>query len=124
MPAARASVVAIVDGDTIRIDGQSVRIIGIDAPETWKPHCEAEYVAGLAAKERLRAILDDGPVTFQPTGMDRYQRTLAQVFVGKMNVGEALVSEGFALRYQQGSKAKLARIRTWCGADADFEDRW
>ncbi|PTM90144.1 excalibur calcium-binding domain-containing protein [Mycoplana dimorpha] len=114
--------ISLVDGDTIKIDGQTIRIVEIDTPETFQPRCEQELIKGLAAKERLRALLQSGPVTFKPTGTDRYKRTLAKVYAGKVNVGKALIAEGHALPYQPGIEAKLARLKVWCGDAASLDD--
>jgi Staphylococcal nuclease homologue len=118
--------VNIVDGDTLKINGVTVRIVEIDTPETYKSRCEHELELGLKAKERLRQMLDSGPVRFEPTGTDRYRRTLARVFVGDVNVGETLIKEGHALRYRAGGEAKLERLRVWCGPDATLDggSRW
>ena len=63
----------LIDGDTIDVDGTRIRISNIDTPETFRPRCERELVLGLKAKERLRALLDAGPVTFTPSGKDVLQ---------------------------------------------------
>ncbi|KSV66631.1 hypothetical protein N182_35015 [Sinorhizobium sp. GL2] len=117
-----AAKVTLVDGDTIRIGRETIRIVEIDAPETHKPRCEQELVTGLAAKQRLRELLNAGDVTYEPTGTDRYNRTLAHVFVGDINVGSVLIAEGYALSYRPGADAKLERLRAWCGPDAQLED--
>ena len=87
----------IIDGDTIKLDGVTIRILNIDTPETFRSRCENELILGLAAKERLRELLDSGEVTFVPQGLDRYRRTLARVFVDGVDVGDVLVREGHAL---------------------------
>ena len=104
----------LIDGDTIDVDGTRIRILQIDTPETFRPRCERELVLGLKAKERLRALLDSGPVTFQANGRDRYGRTLAHVYAGKLDVGAQLLKEGFALPYIPGPDAKAKRLATWC----------
>ncbi len=76
-----AGSVNIVDGDTLSINGERIRIVDIDTPETFRSRCENELVLGLKAKERLRSLVDSGTVTFEATGTDRYRRTLARVFV-------------------------------------------
>jgi endonuclease YncB( thermonuclease family) len=114
--AALAGTVIIIDGDTIDIDGTRIRIVAIDTPETFRSRCERELILGLAAKQRLRELLDSGPVTFTPQGLDRYRRTLARVFVDGVDVGDVLLREGFALAYIPGPRAKAARLATWCGS--------
>ena len=105
----------LIDGDTIDIDGTRIRIVEIDTPETFRPRCERELVLGLKAKERLRALLNSGAVTFHATGIDRFGRTLAHVYAGEIDVAKVLLDEGFALPYVAGPKAKAARLATWCG---------
>lgn len=111
-----ASKVSIIDGDTFQIGKEKIRIIEIDAPESYKSRCENELVLGLKAKERLRSLLDAGPLDLQRDGKDRYGRTLAHVFAGGINVGDAMIDEGYALRYQPGADAKQMRLEVWCGA--------
>jgi len=48
-------------------------------------------------------------------GTDRYGRTLAHVFAGRVNVAAVLLKEGFALPYVPGPQAKAARMAAWCG---------
>ena len=112
---AASAATILIDGDTVEIDGTRIRIVDIDTPETFRPRCENELVLGLKAKEHLRIMLDSGDVTFQPTGHDRYGRTLARVYAGKVNVGQQLIEEGHALRYLPGPEAKAARLKVWCG---------
>ena len=112
--------VLLVDGDTIKVNGERIRIIEIDAPETWKPRCENELVLGLKAKQRLRELLDGvddaHPLTVVPEGYDYWHRTLAYVYVGEVNVGQQLLDEGHALPYVAGPQAKAKRLATWCGS--------
>lgn len=77
-----------VDGDTIRVGGERIRLRGIDTPELDEPE-------GLAAKQRLEALLRSGPMEIIPHGRDVYDRLIADVFVNGQNVAELLESEGF-----------------------------
>lgn len=105
----------IVDGDTIAVGTERVRIMNIDAPESYQPHCERELVAGLKAKERLAALVRSGPLAIVRSGEDRYRRTLARITASGRDVGETLVREGLALPWRDGAAAKENRIRHWCG---------
>lgn len=105
----------LIDGDTFKIDGERIRIIEIDTPETWRPRCENELILGLKAKERLRELLDSGPLTIVREKFDYWHRTLAYVYAGEVNVGEAMIKEGFALPYVKGPAAKAWRLSQWCG---------
>ena len=72
-PLSASAATILIDGDTIRVDGVTIRIVDIDTPETHRSRCENELVLGLKAKERLRALLDSGTVSFKPIGTDRYE---------------------------------------------------
>ena len=107
--------VTLIDGDTVDIGGERVRLLGIDTPEFYRPRCERELVLALKAKERLRALLNVGRLEIERHGRDRYGRTLARLRVGGgIDVGDALFNEGHALAYQPGAEAKTARMRAWC----------
>jgi endonuclease YncB( thermonuclease family) len=112
----------IIDGDTIELHGgEKIRLLSVDAPEIWKPHCDNELDVGMKAADRLGDLLSDGAITVQRSGTDRYGRTLAVVLVDGHDVGETLVAEGFALPYHPGGAEKLARLQHWCpGAQLDY----
>jgi endonuclease YncB( thermonuclease family) len=99
----------VVDGDTIWIGGEKVRIADIDAPETHPPRCAEEARLGEAATVRLQALLNAGPVTLASIDRDtdRYGRKLRVVMRGGVSLGDALVREGLARPYGGGR-------RPWC----------
>ena len=105
----------IIDGDTIALGSERVRILNIDAPESFRSHCERELRAGLKAKERLAALVRSGAIEVERHGQDRYRRTLARITVSGRDVGEVLVREGLALPWRDGAEAKEERTRHWCG---------
>ena len=101
----------MVDGDTIYLHGQKIRIAGIDAPETHDYGCSSELDLGERAASRLQALLNSGgavTLTSIDRDEDRYGRKLRNVAVGGADVGETLVSEGLAREYAGGR-------RSWCG---------
>lgn len=106
--------VRVVDGDTIVISGERIRLVSVDTPELRGARCERERALAVAAAERLRELLDGGKVTFTATGVDHYGRTLAHVFVDGADVGEILLKENHALPWSPGAKAKAARLVVWC----------
>lgn len=91
----------VVDGDTIevRLDGRTVdvRLIGIDTPEAVRPEYPIEcfgpeasrYTAGRIEGEQVRLEFDE-------ERLDRFDRTLAYVWVGDELFNETLVRQGFA----------------------------
>lgn len=112
--------IVIIDGDTVAIGAERIRILNIDAPESFRSRCMAELVAGLDAKERLAELLRPGPVSIdrcEASGRckDAYGRTLARLSVAGRDVGEVLVAEGRALPWKPGKAAREARLAHWCG---------
>jgi endonuclease YncB( thermonuclease family) len=99
----------VVDGDTFWINGEKVRIAGIDAPETHDYGCESELALGDRATEKLQALLNSGAVTMTSIDRDRdvYGRLLRDVQVNGADVGAAMVSAGVAREYAGGR-------RSWC----------
>jgi len=81
--------VRAIDGDTIRVGGERIRLRGIDTPEMSE-------LDGPAAKQRLEQLLRSGSIRIEPRGRDVYNRLVADVFVNERNVAEILRSEGFS----------------------------
>ena len=94
----------VVDGDTIWLHGQKIRIADIDTPEVSEPRCSTELALGNRATDRMLELINEGP--FELRGWprrdtDRYGRKLRVVVRVGRSLGVILVSEGLA--------------RTWCG---------
>jgi len=97
-----ASVIAIVDGDTIRVDlddgATSVRLIGIDTPETDGPFTEEECFGADATRFTDAALAGrDVELEFDVERTDRFDRTLAYVWVDGTLFNERIVREGYAV---------------------------
>ena len=101
----------VVDGDTIKAPyGVTYRLMGFDAPETFRAKCDAERELGLIAKQRLEELLATSEVKVLESGkVDRYGRTLANVTANGRDVGVILIGEGLARPYF-GKKRE-----SWCG---------
>jgi endonuclease YncB( thermonuclease family) len=99
----------VVDGDTFYVNGDKVRIAGIDAPETHDYRCESELALGNRATEKLRELLNSGGVTMTSIDRDRdiYGRLLRNVQVEGQDVGDAMIAAGVARNYEGGR-------RSWC----------
>ena len=92
-----ASQCTITDGDTIKCAGQRIRLLGIDAPEIHG--CRKGRVCvkgdGQASKRNLEKLMR-GKVRIEPVTRDRYGRTVAQVYAGRVNVACQQVRDGMA----------------------------
>lgn len=99
----------VVDGDTFWMGGEKIRIADIDAPETHPPRCAEEARLGSAATDRLRVLLNQGPIELLAADrtFDRYGRRLAVVTRDGTSLGSILVAEGLARRWD-GAR------RPWC----------
>jgi endonuclease YncB( thermonuclease family) len=99
-PAPLASV-RVIDGDSLRVDGQEIRLVGIDAPELHQTCGNAqgrEWQCGRAARVRLVELVSGGGVACKNYGRDRYGRTLAVCSASNVaDLGEVLVREGYAV---------------------------
>ncbi len=70
-----AQAVTIVDGDTLRLDGERVRLIGVDAPEIHRAECPVERILGETAKAELARLTAGHTIHLERHGTDRYRRT-------------------------------------------------
>ena len=98
----------VVDGDTFWLDGEKVRIEGIDAPEV-KGKCRHEFDLAAKATKRLSSLLSHQTIEIDRNGQDRFGRTLVQVSTGRGEIGSVLIREGLAREYA-GERS------SWCGA--------
>lgn len=99
----------VIDGDTFRYDGETIRIADIDTPETHAPRCREEAELGERATRRLDHLLAAGPFELEPIDRDedRYGRKLRIVTRDGESLGDMLVEEGLARPYEGGR-------RPWC----------
>jgi len=105
--------IVAVDGDTIYLGEEKVRIVGLDAPETYQARCESERRRGHRATAHLRRLLAGGAVTIRRQGRDRYGRTLARVFVDDHDVAGLMIRAGHAVPYDCPRGRCPQRI-DWC----------
>ena len=112
-----------VDGDTLRIGGQRVRLTGIDAPEldqTCRDGSSNEWRCGEAARTFLVALLKGRDATCARSGRDVYGRTLATCTIEGRDVGAQLVAAGWALSDigypREEADARAAQLGIWSGS--------
>lgn len=116
--------VYVADGDTIEMDGERIRLWGIDAPELAQS-CEREegsFTCGKTAKLALTELIGSGKVLCEPKGKDRYRRTVAVCRVNGLELGAAMVARGWAVDYAayshgyyraEEAAARTARLGIW-----------
>lgn len=94
----------VVDGDTIWLEGQNLRLQSFDTPEPYNDICggAAEVALAKRASARLLQLLNSNSFTVETGGADRYGRVLATVRVAGRDVGDILIEEGLARRWPNG----------------------
>lgn len=116
----RARIVWVIDGDTVKVrleagGRRTVRVLGIDTPESRKPGTPVEC----GARQADRAMIGLAPrgrevvLVFDPRGerVDRYGRLLAYLDAGGRDIGERLVADGWAAVYAYRDRRFQRRAR-------------
>ena len=93
----------VVDGDTIKLDGTTWRLWGIDAPEMQQT-CADGWAAGIEAKRALEALMAEREVACESRGHDRYGRTIGLCRADGQDLGAAMVSAGMAWAFIRYSR--------------------
>lgn len=137
IPTAAAETIAghasVIDGDTLEIHGQRIRLLDIDAPEA-RQLCQdqdgVDYRCGQRAALALSDWIGAQVVTCEPTKLDRYRRLLARCSVQGQEVATWLAENGLGVPYRDcrceavrdaAGRAKVAKVGLWAGT---FQAPW
>jgi endonuclease YncB( thermonuclease family) len=93
--------VHVIDGDSLRIGKEEIRLWGVDAPE-FRQTCRDQsgvYACGREARRRLQELAQNAALSCKGFGRDRYDRLLAVCRNGKTDINAILVRNGFAYAY-------------------------
>ena len=99
-------VTKVIDGDTFKLlindREETVRLLGIDTPETKAPKTPVECF-GREASDKLASFLNNKSVVieFDPTQgeSDRYGRLLLYIWVDGLFVNREMIRQGYAYEY-------------------------
>jgi endonuclease YncB( thermonuclease family) len=96
----------IIDGDTIHIKSNKIRLHGIDAPET-KQTCKIdneEWYCGKQSTKELKKLINKQNVECVINDVDIYNRYVAICYVDEININQWMVKNGWAIAYRYYSK--------------------
>lgn len=127
----RARMVRVIDGDSVvfRVGGDElhVRLSEIDAPELSQPY-------GTASKAALESLLGDRAVDIVVVDVDRYDRSVVDIYRGDVSLNHEMVRLGHAWAYtryartvaiiDRESEARAARRGLWRLPSEDREPPW
>lgn len=122
---------SVIDGDTVEIHGARIRLEGIDSPEGGQlcKRNEKQWICGGDAAFALAYRIGSAPILCRGAERDRYGRLLATCYLGRENLNEWMVRQGWAVAYRHYSTAyvgaeddaKKARRGLWAG---EFQMPW
>ena len=126
-------VARVLDGDTLDLDRQRIRLDGIDAPEI-RQECERagyRWACGADSAAALAGLLRGQQLRCSGDEHDRYGRLLARCWLSGLDVGGWLVREGLAVAYTRYSdrytgeeaEARRGRRGLW-GGRFEMPEEW
>ena len=96
----------IIDGDTIHIKSNKIRLHGIDAPETNQT-CKINdevWFCGKQSTKELKNLINKQEVKCITNDVDIYNRFVAICYVNEININQWMVKSGWAIAYRYYSK--------------------
>ncbi|WP_076397370.1 thermonuclease family protein [Rhizobium sp. RU33A] len=101
----------LIDGTSIEVDGETIRISNIETPGIRNAQCEAERRLGMRARKRIRELSRTGSIAIHESELGRHDdepgRLEATISIDGTDFGERLIEEGFA-------RPRTGEGRGWC----------
>ena len=94
--------VKIIDGDTIHIEKNKIRLHGIDAPEIDQICTIKDKVwnCGIESSFELKKLILDNNISCVVSDIDKYNRYIAECFINNKNINKLMVRNGWAIAYR------------------------
>jgi endonuclease YncB( thermonuclease family) len=105
---------SVIDGDTLDIHGQRIRVFEIDAPEPdqlCRDQHSDHYRCGQKASLELDDFIARRPVDCVEVDRDRYGRAVAVCTVAGVDLADRLVRKGLAVDWPKYSKGGYAEAQ-------------
>ena len=117
MPGVLTGAPEVVDGDTIKIQGENIRLAAIDAPEK-RQLCRSaeggEYPCGIVATEALETKVGNDVVYCEEEDRDFYRRVVGTCYLENLDLNGWMVEQGHALAYRQYSERYIPEEESAC----------
>lgn len=110
-----------IDGDSLRMGGDEIRLQGIDAPEMGQ-FCRRgglDYRCGVEAREEVIRLIAGHRVECTVSETDQYARKVSRCLANGRDLGLEMVRSGYAVAYggyeQEEATARRALLGIWAG---------
>ena len=119
----------VIDGDTVHINKNKIRLHGIDAPEANQTCNKGGLIwsCGIESTNFLEEIIGKNKIECITKGMDRYNRFIGICYLDDLDLNSEMVANGWAIAYRyyssdyvmQEKEAKHQKLGIWSG---NFEE--
>lgn len=121
----------LIDGDSLVLDGQEIRLKGIDAPELnqqcRRSASQGQYACGRTALTKLRNLTKGRSVKCEGRNYDKYDRLLATCWAGDININREMVTSGWAVsfgNYQEEEELASNQKRGLWAGEFQSPSKW
>lgn len=112
----------LIDGDSLHLSGETVRMVGIDAPE-GQQMCQRNgraWPCGRDSTAELRKLISGNRVVCRFEGRDKHRRLLGTCRIGDRNLNQEMVERGYAVAFgkrylREEHAAKSGKRGLWSG---------
>lgn len=116
--------VKVIDGDSLEIGTERIRLMGIDAPE-YIQECKnkkgKKYPCGIASRDHLKNLIGENNIICKVHKKDQYDRNLCTCYNGKTDINREMVRSGHAIPYlespykEEQKEARQNKRGLWSG---------